>query len=301
VPTQPLTICDVAVERRFTTPLPPAHGWLDLTVADASGAPAPARVGLYDATGRMPIPSAEAVEIKKFDDRTRTYLLRAQTVWPADNKYVFHVDGQYRATAAGRALPPGRVAWHRASVRRRGADHHRRRDAGEDGAARTLRRPAGGGLVLGKCPHSLRASRRRRRPRHADAGAGGGSPCRQPARDGERLDHPLPAAGVGARGRSPGRRCPRRGLGQEDPRTGHRGHTIHLDLTSPVRFPDEYLLYHKVFEAVAAQEVSPATPTSSETVWERSRDWRSRTYSTSSTSSRWRRAAASSRATGSTS
>ncbi len=41
--------------------------------------------------------------------------------------------------------------------------------------------------------------------------------------------------------------------GQEDPRTGHRGHTIHLNLTAPVRFPDEYLLFHKVFEAVAEQ------------------------------------------------
>ena len=41
--------------------------------------------------------------------------------------------------------------------------------------------------------------------------------------------------------------------GQEDPRTGHRGHTIHLDLTAPVRFPDQYLLFHKVFEAVAQQ------------------------------------------------
>jgi hypothetical protein len=41
--------------------------------------------------------------------------------------------------------------------------------------------------------------------------------------------------------------------GQEDPRTGHRGHTIHLDLSAPVRFPGEYLLYHKVFEAVARQ------------------------------------------------
>jgi hypothetical protein len=41
--------------------------------------------------------------------------------------------------------------------------------------------------------------------------------------------------------------------GQEDPRTGHRGHTIHLNLTAPVRFPDQYLLFHKVFEAVERQ------------------------------------------------
>ena len=37
--------------------------------------------------------------------------------------------------------------------------------------------------------------------------------------------------------------------GQEDPRTGHFGHTIHHNLQKPIRPPsDEYFLYDKVFE-----------------------------------------------------
>ena len=100
---QPLTICDIRLERSYETPAPPPHGWLDLSVVDGSGVPMPVRIGLYDESGRMPVPSTEAVQIKKFDDRTRTYLLRAPTVWPADDKYVFYIDGRYHAR-----LPAGR-------------------------------------------------------------------------------------------------------------------------------------------------------------------------------------------------
>ncbi len=115
----------------------------------------PARVGLYDATGRMPIPSNEAVEIKKFDDRTRTYLLGAPTVWPADNKHVFYIDGRYRTR-----LPAGNYRL----VASRGIEYrlHRRAhhgegggDAGEDGSPRALGRSTCGGLVLGRRPHPL--------------------------------------------------------------------------------------------------------------------------------------------------
>jgi hypothetical protein len=41
--------------------------------------------------------------------------------------------------------------------------------------------------------------------------------------------------------------------GQEDPRTTILGHTIHLNLTSFVRYPFDYLSYHKVFESVGSQ------------------------------------------------
>ena len=41
--------------------------------------------------------------------------------------------------------------------------------------------------------------------------------------------------------------------GQEDPRTLTIGHTIHLNLVHPVRFAEDYLNYHRVFEAVGGQ------------------------------------------------
>ena len=42
--------------------------------------------------------------------------------------------------------------------------------------------------------------------------------------------------------------------GQEAPRTRQFGHTIHFNIRRPVHLPtEEYFLYHKVFEEMAAQ------------------------------------------------
>jgi hypothetical protein len=41
--------------------------------------------------------------------------------------------------------------------------------------------------------------------------------------------------------------------GQEDPRTSRRGHAISLRLKEPIRDPQHYLLYHRVFEKARAQ------------------------------------------------
>jgi hypothetical protein len=41
--------------------------------------------------------------------------------------------------------------------------------------------------------------------------------------------------------------------GQEDPRTSSIGHTLQLNLQSPIRFPDEYYLYDRVFDETHGQ------------------------------------------------
>jgi hypothetical protein len=41
--------------------------------------------------------------------------------------------------------------------------------------------------------------------------------------------------------------------GQEDPRTDELGHTLHMNLESPVRFADRYYIYRLVFEGVKKQ------------------------------------------------
>lgn len=249
----PLTICDVQVKRSYTTPASVANGWLDLTVAGENGAPMPARVGLYDATGRMPIPSSDAIEIKKFDDRTRTYLLRAPMVWPADNKFVFYVDGRYWTR-----LPAGS---HRLIVSRgieyRVVDEEITVKAGET-LAKTVRlarwadQPAAGWYSGDVHIHSPRRDATDERAMQLQAQAEDLNVANLLEMGNVATTH-FPQRGWG----------PREGRlvdmvyalvsGQEDPRTAHRGHTIHLNLTAPVRFPDEYLLYHKVFEAVAEQ------------------------------------------------
>jgi hypothetical protein len=251
---QRLTLCDVRVERSYTTPLPAAPGWLDLTVVDEKGAPMPARVGLYDATGRMPIPSNDAVEIKKFDDRTRSYLLRAETVWPAEDRHVFYVDGRYRTR-----LPAGRYRLVAArGIEYRLIDEQLTIEAGKtlDKTVRLARYADQPAAEWYSGDVHIHYARR-------DAADGRAMQLHAQAED-------LHVANLLQMGNVAGVHFPQAGWGrdggrlvdlvyalvsgQEDPRTGHRGHTIHLDLRSPVRFPDEYLLYHKVFDAVAAQQ-----------------------------------------------
>ncbi|MDH5345473.1 MAG: CehA/McbA family metallohydrolase, partial [Gammaproteobacteria bacterium] len=72
-----------------------------------AGRPTPVRVGLYDASGRMPLPSEGALPIGHYDDRTKQVFLRRThgTVppWPHENRWFFYIDGQYETR-----LPAGR-------------------------------------------------------------------------------------------------------------------------------------------------------------------------------------------------
>jgi hypothetical protein len=252
-PPKPVTICDVRVERSYQTPAPAPYGWLDLTVAGADGKPMPARVGLYDATGRMPIPSDEAVEIKKFDDRSRTYLLRAETAWPVENKLVFYVDGRYRAR-----LPAGgyRLVASR-GIEYRMIDERITISAGETLAktvelVRWFDQPSRGWYSGDVHIHSPRRDASDERAMQSQAQAEDLNVANLLEMGNVATTH-FPQRGWGPQGGRLVDQIYALVSGQEDPRTGHRGHTIHLDLTAPVRFPDEYLLFHKVFEAVAKQ------------------------------------------------
>ena len=61
---------------------PTTFGQLHLTVKDAaSGEIVPARIGLYDATGRMPLPSDEALMLQRFADDVRLLPNGSVHVW----------------------------------------------------------------------------------------------------------------------------------------------------------------------------------------------------------------------------
>lgn len=96
-----IVICGLEVRRSHTTGTPNASGRLLLTVSDESGTVTPARIGIYDATGRMPLPSDDAMTIRNYDDLTRQVFLRTthSTIapWPHDNRHIFYMDGSYAA------------------------------------------------------------------------------------------------------------------------------------------------------------------------------------------------------------
>ena len=96
-----IVICDLKITRSNETITPTRFGELHLTIRTENGQLTPARVGLYNGSRRMPLPSDSALTINNYDDRTRQIFLREthDTVppWPHQNRYFFYVDGKYEA------------------------------------------------------------------------------------------------------------------------------------------------------------------------------------------------------------
>ena len=248
----PITVCDIEIERSFASPPEREHGWLDLTVRNEAGQPTAARMGLYDSFGRMPIPSQDAVLLREFDDRSYTFLLQAGTPWPHGNLFVFYVDGRYRAR-----VPAGTYTL----VASKGIEYRMTKEeiVVEPGAtaehsialSRFLDQPAAGWYSGDVHIHSMRRDEKDSRSllaqvRAEDVHVG------NILKMGNVSGSHFPQLGWGKAGRAT-RDSYAIVSGQEDPRTLTLGHTIHLDLQEPVRFPEAYLSYHKVFEAVAQQ------------------------------------------------
>jgi len=96
-----IVICDLKINRSHQTVPAADFGRLELKVGDSDGNTIPARIGIYDATGRMPLPSDDALTIRNYDDLTRQIFLRAThgtiSPWPHDNRHFFYMDGRYAA------------------------------------------------------------------------------------------------------------------------------------------------------------------------------------------------------------
>ena len=60
-------------------------------------APVPARVGLYDESGRLPLPSQDAVPVRRFTDEIRRVWMNRRTFWPVESHEAFYVNGTYEA------------------------------------------------------------------------------------------------------------------------------------------------------------------------------------------------------------
>jgi hypothetical protein len=54
-------------------------------------------VGLYDATGRLPLPSDQAIPVRRFSDQIRRVWMNRRTFWPVESREAFYVGGAYEA------------------------------------------------------------------------------------------------------------------------------------------------------------------------------------------------------------
>lgn len=249
---QEFTICTLSLRRTHTTPAKHSIGVAVIRVVDEAGNPVPARLGLYDSSGRLPLPSDDAVGVRDLVALTRIVPMGPEPTWPAQNRHVFYVNGRYRAQ-----LPEG----HYQLIAARGLEYH------------VAQQPFS---VRANQTENIRITLRRWTDMAAKKWYSGDDHIHY-ARLEERDDKAL---GVLAEaedlkvsnilqmgniaqsyfhqrdwkahpidGKSTFVLVP----GQEDPRTSHLGHTIQLNIRAPVRALARYLLYHEVFGKVRAQ------------------------------------------------
>jgi hypothetical protein len=249
-----VAICDIQISRSGTTKYPTSFGRVKLTVKDAAtGQQVPARVGIYDATGRAPLPSEDALLVQRFGDRVRMLSVNPRAFWPSDNRESFYVYKSYEAK-----LPVGiyELAVTRGPEYR---VYHGKFEVHEGDTptevAVSLQRYAdlpSKGWVSGDDHVHLQ------REEVADQ-----SVWWQTASEDVHVANLLQMgniAGVyfeqptwGSAGRYT---YEQHSLvsGQEDPRTGQMGHTIHENLQKPLHLDsDHYFIYHTVFEESHSQ------------------------------------------------
>src|SRR5258706_3016252 len=242
--------CDVAVTRSGTTTAPTAFGEVRLTVKDArTGATVPARVGMYDATGRAPLASDRALMLQRYADDVRMLAVNDRTFWPSSNRQAFYVDGNYegRLPAGTYEIVATRGPEYRAfhnsfEVRadqttavtaslERYADLPRRGWYSGDSHIHLTRDEVADPLVWG-----MVAAEDVYVGNLLEMGNISGTHFKQPKQWGPASRYAFDKRHFVV-------------SGQEDPRTGHIVHTIHHNIASPVHLDsDNYFFYNKVFE-----------------------------------------------------
>ncbi|MGD1098474.1 MAG: CehA/McbA family metallohydrolase, partial [Bryobacteraceae bacterium] len=244
-----VALCDIAISRTWTTKAPDAFGQFKLSVKDAdSGEPIPVRAGIYDSTGRAPIPSDSAPLIQRFGDKIRLLPVVRRSFWPTENRLAFYVNGQYDAK-----LPVGiyELVVTRGPEYRLYYGKFEIRKDNETAVPITLKRyidlPSRGWISGDDHIHLQREEVADKNVwlQVAAEDVHVGNLLQMGNITGTNFEQPA----WGSAGHYSQDDKHTLVSGQEDPRTGQLGHTIHENLKSPLH-PNvgSYFVYHEVFE-----------------------------------------------------
>jgi hypothetical protein len=249
-----IALCDVEIARSNTTQQRAGLGGIKFTIKDAkTGTIVPARMGLYDATGRAPLASDQSLMLQRFADDLRMLAVNDRTFWPSENRQAFYVDGKYESK-----VPAGTYE----IVATRGLEfraYHSKVEIKENQTTtltiameRYADMPKQGwysgdshihltrDVVADPVVWGMVAAEDVYVGNLLEMGNIAGTHFKQPKEWGkasrfERDGHFIVS-------------------GQEDPRTWFLGHTIHHNLQTPIHLePDEYFFYDRVFARSHAQ------------------------------------------------
>jgi len=250
-----IVICGIKITRSNSTMKQKSFGTFRLQVKDKAAKTTSVRVGIYDASGRMPLPSDDALTIRNYNDLTRQIFLRAThgtiTPWPHENRHVFYIDGNYEAK-----LPAGtyQLVLSKGPEYRIVVEDFRIDDDDTTDVDVVLERwtdmPAAGWYSGDDHVHMIREESDNKEISqlmqaedvHVTNVLQMGNPANTHfhqyafGKAGRHLDgkHALVS-------------------GVEDPRTALRGHTISLNINEAFRTPDIYLQYDRIFDAYRKQ------------------------------------------------
>jgi hypothetical protein len=244
-----IALCDITISRSGATRPPAASGTIHIDVQDAqTGTIVPARLGLYDATGRAPLPSDHALLVHRYADETRLVWVAQRLLWPSAQRQAFYASGTYESQ-----VPAGSYEL----VATRGPEYRTFKTTVTVTAGQTSRvtvslqryidQPSRGWYSGDTHLHLMRDQ--------TQDLAVWGEVAAEDVHVGNLLEmgnivtthFRQPAWGKAGRFLKDGHLI---ASGQEDPRTTERGHTIHHNLQQPIRLPPEdFFSYHKVFEA----------------------------------------------------
>ena len=238
----------------------PADARLELTLRDEHGRPTAARIGVYAVDGREVLPGDEGVPIRRYGQTDRQIALRTisamesspgeREAWPHPNRWAWYADGTWGADVAAGAYEV---------VATKGPEYRWVRNRVEVTAGTTGRVD----LIMERWAN-LPSEGWRSGDAHIHLPRDvAEEPDVLAVTDAEDVHvanllrmgnlattaYEQPGFGPQGHAASRGRHLV---SGQEDPRTGRRGHTLHLNVAAPVRDPDRYFLYHETFERLRA-------------------------------------------------
>jgi hypothetical protein len=248
-----IVLCDLAISRSGATRTAAAAARIHIEVKDAqTGELVPARLGLYDATGRTPLPSDQALLIHRYADETRLLWAAPRLIWPSPQRQVFYANGSYESQ-----VPAGTYEL----VATKGPEYRVFKSTVDVKPGQTNRvtvtlqryinQPSRGWYSGDTHLHLMREQ--------TEDAAVWGQVTAEDVHVGNLLEmgnivtthYRQPAWGKAGRYLHDGHLI---ASGQEDPRTTERGHTIHHNLQKPIHLlPEEFFSYHKVFEASHSQ------------------------------------------------
>jgi hypothetical protein len=248
-----LALCDIEVVRSGETARPQRFGRLRLELRDAeSGQSIPARVGLYDSTGRLPLPSEDAILVHRFSDEVRRLWVSQRGFWPTRNRQAFYANGQYsaRVPAGTYELVVARGIEYRADRRQVEVRPEQETTVRVD-LQRFANLPSRGWYSGDGHVHIGRDAVRDE-PTWAQA-AGEDVHIANLVQMGNiaRTHFHQPAWGKAGQFAQNGYMIL---SGQEDPRTVQHGHTLHHNIQAPIHLPSgDYFAYQKAFEEARRQ------------------------------------------------